>query len=200
MEDSEQQQIRKKRKPKEPTPRWIREQALRYLDRFATTTHKMRTHLYKKAEPALALFELDEAELRATIDTEISKLVASGFMNDSEYAASKARLMAKQGKSLNQIRRKLMELELSEDIQESALSGLGEDQEKIDMAAAALYVRKRKFGPYKPEETRKARWEKEMGSLARNGFSYRIANRILAMDTVEGIEDLIFGIPGLGEG
>ena len=196
MEDIDQQKAKKRRKPKEPTPRWLRDQALRYLDRFSTTARKMHTHLYKKAEPALVLFDLDEADLRAAIDTEIAKLVASGFINDREYAASKARVMAKQGKSLNQIRRKLMDLEVSEDIQEAAISGLGENSEGLDIAAAAVYVRKRKFGPYKPEETRQARWEKEMGSLARNGFSYTVASRVLAMETVEAIEDIILNRPG----
>jgi regulatory protein len=196
MEDIDQQKAKKRRKPKEPTPRWLRDQALRYLDRFATTTQKMHTHLFKKSQPALALFELDEAELHLTIDTEIAKLVASGFMNDREYAASKARIMVKQGKSLNQIRRKLMDLEVPDDIQEAAISGLGEDREGIDFAAAALYARKRKFGPYKSEDTRQARWEKEMSSLARNGFSYGIASRVLAMETVESIEDIIRNRPG----
>ncbi|MEH6524910.1 MAG: regulatory protein RecX [Sneathiella sp.] len=199
MQDGDNQKPKKQRKPKEPTARWLRNQALRYLDRFATSTGKMHHHLFRKSQPALALFDLDEAELRASIDVEIAKLVDSGFINDQEYAASKARIMAKQGKSLNQIRRKLMDLEVSEDIQEAAISGLGEDSEGLDMVAAALYVRKRKFGPYKPEESRQARWEKEMSSLARNGFSYTVASVVLAKESIEGIEEVIFNDAGLGE-
>lgn len=182
---------KKQRKPKEPTSRWLRDQALRYLDRFATTAQKMHHHLYRKAQAGKLFFDIDEAELRIRIDLEIEKLVSSGFINDRGYAASKARVMSRQGKSFNQIRRKLMELDVSEEIQEAALAGLGDDIEAIDVRAAALYVRKRKFGPYKADGARKERWEKEMGSLARNGFSFSVASLVLSLETIDLVEDLI---------
>jgi regulatory protein len=193
MEDDETKPPKKKGKPKEPTSRWLRDQALRYLDRFATTTQKMHDHLYRKSQAGAEVYDIEEAELRARINKEIDKLVSSGFLNDREYAASKARVMAKQGKSLNQIRRKMIELNLSEEIQAAAVSGLGDDTDIMDKRSAARYVRKRKFGPYKSDGSRKERLQKELGSLARNGFSYDIAIQVLNLETEDLVEELING-------
>jgi len=54
-------------------------------------------------------------------------------------------------------------------------------------------VRKRKFGPYKDVETREQRRDKELGALMRNGYSFDIANKILNLESVEEVEDIIFG-------
>jgi regulatory protein len=84
-------------------------------------------------------------------------------------------------------------MEFSEEMQEEAMEALGESDRALDRRAAALYVRKRKFGPYKDEKTRNVRREKELASLARKGFSYDIANSIINAEDIEEIETLIYG-------
>jgi len=182
---------KKPRKPKEPTVKWLRDQALRYLNRFPATTTKMRQHLYKKAEPNLEFFELSENEVLGNIDQVIDTLVQAGFMNDTEFAASKARVMSRQGKSLKQIQLKLQELGFSEELVEKAISALGEDIADLDLKAAARFVKRRKFGPYKPKESRQERREKELASLARQGFSYGVATRVLEASTITIVEKII---------
>ncbi|WP_373087339.1 regulatory protein RecX [Sneathiella sp.] len=184
---------KKARIPKEPTSKWLRDQALRYLNRFPATTFKMRQHLMTRAAAGAELFDVDDAELGFRIEAEIARLVASGFINDREFAASKARVMARQGKSVTQIELRLQGLGFTEEDQENALEELGEDRRALDLAAAARYVKRRKFGPYKPARTREARDTREMASLARSGFSYDVARTVLDADKAEEIEDLIRG-------
>ncbi|PHQ69333.1 MAG: hypothetical protein COB93_08300 [Sneathiella sp.] len=191
MLDTDPQKPKKIRKPKEPTEKWLRDQALRYLNRFPATTMKMHQHLQKKAAPNLEFFDVTESNLIGNIDRVIENLVRAGFMNDDEFAASKARVMAKQGKSTAQIGAKLQELGFTETQMDAAIAALGEDPYKRDLRAAARYVKRRKFGPYKPTEIRSDRRDKELASLARQGFSYDIATKALDAETTEDIDALI---------
>ena len=181
------------RKPVEPTPKWLRDQALRYLNRFPATSHKMAQHLFNKAAPQLEHFDIVEEKLSADIEKVVADMIKAGFINDTEFAASKARLMARQGRSVAQIGLKLQEMAFSEADQSQALEALGEDRNALDRRAAARFVKRRRFGPYKPEETRGERRNKELASLARQGFSFDVATRVVDAKSIEIIEEMIYG-------
>lgn len=195
MDEDERPNKKRERKLREPTPQWLRQRALSYLDRFPATTMKMRQHLFTKAKPGMEQHGLSESDLRVSIDGEIEKLVKSGILNDAEFANSKARILVRQGKSTSYIRNKLLQLEFTEEQVGDALSALDGSPKTRDLQAAARYVRKRKFGPYKPENTRSERYQKEMASLARNGFSYDTAKRLLSLTSSEEVEDIIAESP-----
>jgi regulatory protein len=191
MDEDAASKKKRERKLREPTPQWLRQRALSYLDRFPATTMKMRQHLFSKAKPGMEQHGLKEADVRASIDGEIEKLVKSGILNDAEFANSKARLLVRQGKSTSHIRNKLLQLEFTGEQVGDALAALDGSAEARDLQAAARYVRKRKFGPYKAENTRSERYQKEMASLARNGFSYDVAKKVLSMTTVGEVEEIL---------
>ena len=181
------------RKPVEPTPKWLRDQALRYLNRFPATSHKMVKHLLNKAAPQMEHFDISEEKLTADVEKVVADLIKAGFINDREFAASKARIMARQGRSVAQIGVKLQEMAFSEEDQVQALDELGDDRKELDRRAAARFVKRRRFGPYKPEETRGERRNKELASLARQGFSYDVATLVVDAGSVEVIEAIIYG-------
>ncbi|TNE38413.1 MAG: regulatory protein RecX [Alphaproteobacteria bacterium] len=193
MSDEPEKKAKRIYKPKEPTSRWLRDAALRYLNRFPATTMKLRQHLLRKASAGAEMFEIPKEEILSRIDAEIGKLVEAGILNDKEFAASKARVMARDGKPVARISLKLKEMGFSDDLQDHALAELGEEGRDLDLKAAARYVRKRKFGPFKPADTRAEREEKELASLARTGFSFDVARRVLDAETTEEIEALIRG-------
>lgn len=180
------------RPPKTITPSLLRQQALRYLDRFASTTTKMQRHLLNKSRNAIEFHDLDPGVVLEMIDVEIKKLEKSGIINDQEYASSKARTMARQGKSKVQIGVKLNILGFDDALSDTAFSQLSEAGHN-DRIAAAKYVKKRRFGPFKPQETREERLNKELSTLVRNGFEFGLANAILSLETTEEIEDIIYG-------
>ncbi|MFC4270343.1 hypothetical protein GQF03_01160 [Sneathiella chungangensis] len=177
----------------EPTKKWLRDQALRYLNRFPATSHKMAQHLLRKAEPHAEHFDIARETLKSDVDAVVAELVKVGFINDAEFAASKARLMARQGRSVAQIGLKLQEMEFSDSDQVQALDALGEDRQGLDRRAAARFVKRRRFGPYKPEKTRSERRNRELASLARQGFSFDVATLVIDAETVEDIEAIIYG-------
>ncbi|MEX1035641.1 MAG: RecX family transcriptional regulator [Sneathiella sp.] len=197
MDDEQEPKPKKPRKPVEPTPKWLRDQALRYLNRFPATRRKMTRHLFDKAMRHAEHFELSEDILKERITGEIEKLEAAGFINDREFAASKARVMARQGRSTAQIGVKLQEMGFSEFDQANALAGLGSDMASLDRKAAARFVKRRKFGPYKPQAIREARRNRELASLARQGFSFDVATAVIDAEDTEEIEAIIYGDAGL---
>jgi len=191
--DEPEKKIRKPRPLKEVTPKRIRGQALRYLDRFATTTPKLARHLYNKNRKAIEFFELDEHSVMQIIETEIEKLVSAGIMDDQQYADSKARTMARQGKSKRQIVGKLITFGLEDSHTDHAITELEEVQGHTDELGAAKYIKKRRFGPYKDPETQVDRHQKELLTLVRNGFDFSLGERLLKFENIENIEDIIYG-------
>ncbi len=71
---------------------------------------------------------------------------------------------------------------------EEAVEGLAENHRDPDLAAALTYARRRRFGPYRTRQINDKEREKELAALARAGFSYAIAARIIAADTVEDLD------------
>jgi regulatory protein len=46
-------------------------------------------------------------------------------------------------------------------------------------------VRRRRLGPYRPQEERAARRQRDLGALARAGFSFDVARRALEISAGE---------------
>ncbi len=198
MDETEENQDLRTKKKKERPPKplsagRLRGQALRYLDRFAATTMKLRRHLLNKNKVAIQFHEMDENSALEMIDAEIEKLEKAGILNDELYAASKARSMARQAKSKLQIGAKLQGLGFDENQADDAITHLIEEEGHTDRLSAAKYIRKRRFGPYKPAETRQERRDKELSALVRNGFEFGLAKNLLELETTEELDQIIFG-------
>jgi regulatory protein len=193
-ENSEDQKPKRKPRPPKPvTQARVREQALRYLDRFGTTTEKLKRHLLTKNYKAIQFHGHDPEQIHQFIETEVDKLEKSGVLNDQQYADSKARSLSRQGKSTRHIRGKLGTLGLKATVTDNALTDLSEVEGYTDRIGAAKYIRKRRFGPFKPLETREARRDKELSSLVRNGYAFDLASELLSKETTEEIDDIIYG-------
>ena len=60
-----------------------------------------------------------------------------------------------------------------------AIDSLGEATGELEERAALTYCRKRRIGPYRAADGREALREKDMAALARRGFSYGVACRVI---------------------
>ena len=182
----------KKKPPKEVTAARLREQALRYLDRFSATTHKMKRHLLTKNREAISFHDQDIETISLQIDELITKLEKAGILNDQLYAESKARSMARQGKSFRQIEGKLYTLGITDNQKDQAIEELTNTEGHSDRVGAAKFIRRRRFGPYKTTPDRSERRDKELLSLVRNGFDYGLAGALLDLESIEEIADIIY--------
>ena len=56
---------------------------------------------------------------------------------------------------------------------------LNTDPRKRELAAAIALARRRKLGPYRAEKDRKDRRLKDLAAMARGGFDYQLARKVI---------------------
>jgi len=158
--------------------------ALHYLARYAATEAGLRRVLAQKIDRwSRTQTDRDIAEpiiqsARAAIDGIVERLAQAGAISDTAFAETRARGLIRSGQSTRSIQARLVAKGVTPELARAA-SATDADTE---LAAALVLVRKRRIGPYRlAEDADKAVRMKEMGLLARAGFSRDIAQQ--ALDT-----------------
>jgi regulatory protein len=167
---------------------------LDYLARYAATEAGLRRILERRidrwaraqADPEAAAQAMQAA--RAAIDGVIKRLAEAGALSDTTFAENRARSLVRSGQSTRSIQMRLVAKGVAPDVARSASAADAE----TELAAALVLARKRRIGPYRPaDDPDKGVRIKEMGVLARAGFSRDVAKQ--ALDTSrEDAENRIF--------
>jgi regulatory protein len=124
--------------------------------------------------------------LNEAIEKIIAKHKASGVINDKNYAEVKARNLRLSGKSQRRISDVLTSKGLdSDDIKNAILSANeGEDGAKVELEAARRLAKRRRLGVYRtralpPNQDKRDVERRDFASLARAGFSFDVARKVL---------------------
>jgi regulatory protein len=161
-----------------PTERTLHEAALAHLARYGTTRQGLVRVLDRRVERwARAVGDADPELVRAAkaaARTVADRLVAAGAVDDAAFAASRARSLARSGRSRRAIAAHLASRGVDGDVTQAVLP---EDAE-ADLAAAVAFARRRRIGPFRRGETDLPR---ELGMFGRAGFSREIAMQALAL-------------------
>lgn len=181
--------------PKKITPTYLERAALFYLERYSSSAENLRRVLDRKIRRSVEAHGAPSREEAAGWVAElIGKLQRSSLLNDRAYAESRVRRLYAEGKSLGRIRQALAVKGVGKDDVAAALERLEAESSTpvSDLPAAAAYARKRKLGPYRadPQQRREMR-QKDMGALARRGFSQAVAMKILSADSVAALEEML---------
>jgi regulatory protein len=142
------------------------------LNRYDASTAKlarwMRTWIKRRAE-------LSDEAMHELIGGVLERLREARVVDDTRYAGAVALGMRERGGSAAKIRSKLKLHGVDSSTLETAIA----QTEKTDQDAAQVYARKRRlvqrYDLKDPLERRKA-----LGALARQGFSFDVAQRALA--------------------
>ena len=174
---------------KPPDAASLYETALNHMARYAATETGLARVLVRRidrwgrlqgeeTEPE----EIAEAmcQAKAEIPGVLSRLRELGVVNDSAFAASRAKRLTREGKS----RRATMAHLAAKGIKTPALP---EDPAR-ELAAACAYLRRRRAGPFGPAPA-----DKILAAMARGGFTQDIARRALGLDREEA-EALIYSL------
>lgn len=156
--------------------------AYHYLQRFASSREGLRRVLERKVRRANEGFAPPDGEQTAWIAELVEKCEAMGLLDDAAYAAAKARGLARRGKSQRHIRSWLKARGLDEETIEGALRELAEDTgstRTADVAAAMRLAKRRRLGPYRSGDLDATLRRREMGVLARAGFSLSLARAVI---------------------
>jgi regulatory protein len=175
------------KKPRKITERSIENAALFYLQRFATSSDNLKRVLMRKvyrAERAQGAGPDGAVKDGAVIvECVIGRLLRAGLLDDQKYAESHAAALHRRGMSAARIRGKLVQKGVDAEAAEHALAALAaettSDPAGVELASAVNLARRRRLGPFRSPADRPRMREKDLATLARSGFSYPLAVKVI---------------------
>ena len=171
-----------------PTSRmlsWARNSAIYRLERRMMTEKQLFDAITRKAKEKFE--DISAAQLKAIADFAVKFAYDNKVLDDSAYAEISTRSAVRGGKSKRAIAQKLAAKGVSSDKVEAAL------EEADDLYAAAIFARKRAFGPFRRVELDEKRKAKELSAFARNGFSFDIGRKVFDMSFEDAEEIILAG-------
>ena len=189
---------RARKPPRKVSPSSLENAALFYLGRFSAPSGHLRRVLLRRVERSLKVHGGDAATARGWVDDLIERFRRSGLVDDAAYAAGKARSLRRRGTSQAMIGRALRAKGLSAEQAAAALNGMttdtGQDSTESELAAAARLTQRKRLGPYRPAAARAEQRQRDMASLARAGFAYDTARRVIDAEDIAVIEAWARGV------
>lgn len=151
----------------------LRELALRYVGKYATTRAKLRTYLSRKlgergwkgdSEPDLEAIAQRFAEL--------------GYIDDAAYALAQSRSFTARGFGKRRLTQKLR----LAGIEESDGAAAGEHADSQAVEAVLRFAERRRIGPFAPDSVDRLVREKWIAAMIRAGHSFALARAVSWME------------------
>ena len=169
--------VERKRKPqKKITPQRLKNIGLYYLKRFESSVENLRSVLRRRID-AYARENPDWKKEQGYQWAEevLAEFERLHYLDDSRYAEVKVRSYLNSGKPARYIENKLKAKGISADKVSEILS----EQEYNPFDMALRLAKRKKIGPYRPEENRREFRQKDMATLVRAGFDYDVVCDVL---------------------
>jgi len=168
----------KNKKDFETTISEIRSFSYSYLEKYNCSKQQLKIYLFKKfMKKNIKTF--DKKELPNLIDIVISDLIDKKFLNDRHYSDIKVRNFLKKGYSINKIRYSLIKKGIETKYIKESISKITKNEVDPDFFSAIKICKKRRIGPSREENNRSLFYKKDIGILARSGFSYETSKKVL---------------------
>lgn len=187
---------KKRRKPRKATAKSLENAALYYLKRFSSSKANLARVLMRRVDKSARFHGTDRGEGRELVEAIVEKLAAAGLVDDIRYAEGRVRTLRQRGSSQRMIRAKLQEKGVGAETIDLVLADLEEDTPNAEVAAAVQFARRRRLGPFRQRPPADNQRERDMAALARAGFGYGLATKVIDAETVTAAEDLVFGGDG----
>ena len=187
---------RKKRRPPPPlSPQYLHDEARRYLDRYTPSASQLKRVLMRRVYKCIRFHGGEREEGAHMVDELIDKLERTGVIDDARFAQAWATSLNRRGIPARGIRARLRQKGVSAELVDDALQALDDEMgQDAELLRACAYARRRRLGPCRMNlAQREARAKKDLAAMARAGFSYAIARRVIYTEDfdalVEAAED-----------
>jgi len=177
-----------RRPPKKATAKHLENVALWYLQRFAASAESLRRVLLRRVEKSARAHDTDREEGAAFVEDIVARFCRSGLLNDRLYAQGRTLSLHRRGVSAQGIRARLRAKGVGAEDIDAALDALRDEAADPDFAAAVAYARRRRIGPYRTRGDREELRERDLAALARQGFDYDTARRVIEAPDAEDLE------------
>lgn len=173
------------RVPRRVTPDTLRALAVAHLERYPCSSAHLRRVLHRKIRRSARHHGDDEAALITAAEAVITALQGGPLLDDARYAGAVAESLHRRGVSRRATAQRLRHKGVAPDEIEAAVAAVADD-----LAAATRYARRRRLGPFDPDPVRRAeRRSKHLAALARQGFDYDTARRVIDADDPDTLTD-----------
>ncbi|MFN3451619.1 MAG: regulatory protein RecX [Sphingorhabdus sp.] len=158
----------------------LRQLALHYVGKYATTQAKLGTYLNRKIRER----GWDD-ERSADILMLVEQFAALGYINDAQFAEARSRSFVRRGYG---------ERRLAEDLR---ASGIGQadaiparaHMEESTLSAAENFARRKRIGPFAQEAAAPEKRTKQLNAFMRAGHSFELARRFVYAEPGDEIGD-----------
>ena len=154
----------------------LRDLALHYVGRYATSEAKLRRYLGRK------LFErgwAGEGAASETVGTVVARLAGLGYVDDRVFAEARGRGLTGRGFGARRVSADLGAAGIDRDLA-AEVAATGDP-----MAAAVAFARRRRFGPFDTAAPDSDRRRKQFAAMMRAGHGVAETRRVLAGDVGE---------------
>ncbi len=166
-------------KQREPLTRLkVEQMALAYVNRFDCTAAKLKRHLAERVRK-----QGGNENAEAWIAELVERYLGSGVLNDVRFAKNLATQLTTRGKSSRMISQKLAMRGVSSEVAQELMATRRQDEPNAELDAARAFARKRRLGSHRDPEKRAENRQKDLASLARQGFSFDTAKKALEVET-----------------
>jgi len=193
--ENKQQSVRnsarsERRKPRKATAQSLRNAALFYLQRYATSAENLRRVLMRRVERASLAHGSDVQEGAEFVNEIIIRYRETGLLDDLVYAKAQTQSLRRRGNSLRMIRARLQAKGVAREDIESVLTELDLSVTDADLSAAVIIARRQRLGPWRLSD-RADRRMRDLATLARRGFSYAVSKRVIDAESTAHLEELL---------
>ena len=168
----------------------LQELALRYVSRYATTRHKLRSYLFRKLrERDWSGDQSESAENSASpeniVEEMVERFVELGYIDDALFAKNRAAGLISRGYGKRRVAQALYQAGIQE----------GDDHQALDLSdarqweAARTYARKKSIGPFASVRADQDKCHKQLQAFLRAGHAFDIASRFVFAQPGEKVEE-----------
>ena len=170
--------IKNKKKNFEYTVEEMRNFSFAYLEKYYPSKQQLKTYLLKKYLKSSSS-KVKKNDLVELIDIVLSDLEKNKFISDKYYSETKAKNLIQRGSSINKIRNYLLSKGIQSKFIKETIDKINENNDDQDFFSAVKLCKKKRIGPSRTDENRPLFYKKDIGILARNGFSFETSQRIM---------------------
>ena len=162
----------------------LKDLAYSYLEKYSPSKQQLKVYLLKKYLTKIKGSK-SKKEVSSIIDEIIMNLEKNKVINEELYSDSKARIFLRRGYSLNKINQSLRNKGVDIKYIKQTINKIKESDIEPDFVSALKLCKRRRIGPLRPQSNRELFYKKDMGILARGGFSFDLSKRVLNLDSKE---------------
>tara|TARA_B100000214_G_C23727960_1_gene517439 strand:+ start:6 stop:566 length:561 start_codon:yes stop_codon:yes gene_type:complete len=162
----------------------LKDLAYSYLEKYNPSKQQLKIYLLKKYLTKIKGTK-SKKEVSSIIDKIVHNLENNQLINDEMYSDSKARMFLKRGYSLNKINQSLRNKGIEDKFIKKSIDKIKEEKIEPDFVSALKLCKRRRIGAVRPQANRELYYKKDMGILARGGFSFELSKRVLDLETKE---------------